>query len=89
MKQKQHSSSNAMEKASLQASLQVVIAGTIECVTKERDESALQFSVSREHVLANLKLVLIEWIEKADSLEGKLVVLQGCWDKANAGLDLK
>lgn len=58
-------------------------------VTKERDESILQFSVSQEHVLANLKLILVEWIEKADNLEGKLVMLQGCWNKTNAGLDLE
>uniref|UniRef100_A0A452TJF8 GRIP domain-containing protein n=1 Tax=Ursus maritimus TaxID=29073 RepID=A0A452TJF8_URSMA len=41
------------------------------------------------HVLAALKLELAEWMEKADSLEGKLKSLQGRFQKAKADLGLK
>lgn len=46
---------------------------------REKPETALQLSASQKqgqqhaHAGANLKLILAEWIEKADSLEGKLI----------------
>ncbi|XP_058424837.1 thyroid receptor-interacting protein 11-like [Diceros bicornis minor] len=89
-------SSQATQKASHQARVQVEsLQEQVNVVTKQRDETALQLSVSQEQekqyarALANLKMALAEWMEKADDLEGKLMSLQGRLDKANAILDLK
>ncbi|KAK1344485.1 LOW QUALITY PROTEIN: hypothetical protein QTO34_013182, partial [Cnephaeus nilssonii] len=57
---------------------------------------ALQLSASQKQgkqhalTLAKPKLILAEWIEKADGLEGKLICYKDvCRRQINAGLDLK
>ncbi|XP_058424851.1 thyroid receptor-interacting protein 11-like [Diceros bicornis minor] len=89
-------SSQATQKASHQARVQAEsLQEQLNVVTKQKDETALQLSVSQEQekqyarALANLKMALAEWMEKADHLEGKLMTLQGRLEKANAVLDLK
>ncbi|XP_076777498.1 thyroid receptor-interacting protein 11 isoform X5 [Arvicanthis niloticus] len=106
LEEKLVSSSNAMENASHQASVQVEsLQEQLNLVSKQRDETALQLSVSQEQVkqyalsLANLQMVLehfqqeekamysaelekqnqllAEWKKKAESLEGKVLTLQG------------
>nr|XP_035968395.1 thyroid receptor-interacting protein 11-like [Halichoerus grypus] len=64
-------------------------------VTQQKEDTALHLAASQEegkqygHILADLKLELAEWMEKADSLEGKLKSLQGRLHKTNADLELK
>ncbi|XP_064446391.1 thyroid receptor-interacting protein 11-like [Mirounga angustirostris] len=89
-------SSTAMENASRGASLQVEsLQEQLHVVTQQKEDTALQLAASQEegrqygHILADLKLELAEWMEKADSLEGKLKSLQGRLHKTNADLELK
>ncbi|PKE18308.1 hypothetical protein CW679_11715, partial [Macrococcoides caseolyticum] len=78
------SSSRAMQKASQRAAARVgSLQEQLTAVTQQKEETALQLSASREAekqqagALANLKVVLAEWMQKADGLEGKLRSLQG------------
>ncbi|XP_040492494.1 thyroid receptor-interacting protein 11-like [Ursus maritimus] len=89
-------SSTALENASHRASVQVQsLREQLHVVTQQKEEAAFQLAASQEegrqygHVLAALKLELAEWMEKADSLEGKLKSLQGRFQKAKADLGLK
>ena len=73
-----------MEKASRGASLQVEsLREQLHVVTQQKEEAVLRLAASQEEGrhydrrLANLKLELAEWMEKADALEGKLKSLQG------------
>lgn len=77
-------SSAAMEKDNHRASLQVeLLREQLHTVTQQKEEAALWLAASQEEGrhydrrLANLKLELAEWMEKADTLEGKLKSLQG------------
>lgn len=89
-------SSTAMEKASRGASVQVAsLREQLHVVAQQKEENGLRLAASQEEgkrcaqSLANLKLELAEWMEKADSLGGKVKSLQGRLHQTNADLDLK
>ncbi|XP_057171101.1 thyroid receptor-interacting protein 11-like [Ursus arctos] len=89
-------SSTALENASHRASVQVQsLREQLHMVTQQKEEATFQLAASQEegrqygHVLAALKLEVAKWMEKADSLEGKLKSLQGRFQKAKADLGLK
>nr|XP_044603475.1 thyroid receptor-interacting protein 11-like [Equus asinus] len=96
LEEKLLSSSHAMQKVSQQAS---ALAGSLQeqlnAVTKQKEETVPQLSASREAekqytgALADLKLVLAEWIEKADGLEGNRMSLHGWLEKAPAASRLQ
>ena len=90
------SSSHAMQKASQRAAARVgSLQEQLTAVTQQKEETALQLSASREAekqqagALANLKVVLAEWMQKADGLEGKLRSLQGRLERAQAASRLQ
>ena len=89
-------SSNAMDDASHRASLQTASPQEqLHGVTRQKDESVFWLSASQEqekrHVgaLAKLKLEAAQWMEKVDTLLGKLMSLQGRLNEVDAVLDLK
>ncbi|XP_045848902.1 thyroid receptor-interacting protein 11-like [Meles meles] len=89
-------SSAAMEEASHGASLQAEsLREQLHVVTQQKEEAELRLATSQEEGrryerrLANLKLELAEWMEKADALEGKLKSLQGRLHQTNADLEVK
>lgn len=90
------SSSRAMQKASQRAAARLgSLQEQLTAVTQQKEETALQLSASREAekqhagALANLKVVLAEWMQKADGLEGKLRSLQGRLERAQAASRLQ
>nr|XP_044602263.1 thyroid receptor-interacting protein 11-like [Equus asinus] len=85
-----------MQKASQRAAARLgSLQEQLTAVTQQKEETALQLSASREAekqhagALANLKVVLAEWMQKADGLEGKLRSLQGRLERAQAASRLQ
>ncbi|KAM8952117.1 thyroid receptor-interacting protein 11-like [Lycaon pictus] len=89
-------SSNATARATHQASMQVEsLREQLHVITRQKEETAAQLSASQEQgkqyaqTLASLKSEVAEWMDKTDTLEGKLKSLQARLTKTNTVLDLK
>lgn len=65
LEEKLHSPSGAMN-------MQAIRPGCRQSL-QEKPEPSQRQGKQRAHTLAKLKLILAEWIEKADGLEGKLI----------------
>ncbi|XP_038394861.1 thyroid receptor-interacting protein 11-like isoform X2 [Canis lupus familiaris] len=89
-------SSNATARATHQASMQVEsLREQLHVITRQKEETAAQLSALQEQgkqyaqTLASLKSEVAEWMDKTDTLEGKLKSLQARLTKTNTVLDLK
>ncbi|CAK7305144.1 Thyroid receptor-interacting protein 11 [Vulpes lagopus] len=89
-------SSNATASATHQASMQVeALRDQLRLITRQKEETAARLSASQEQgkqyaqTLASLKSEVAEWMEKTDTLQGKLTSLQARFTTTNTVLDLK
>uniref|UniRef100_A0A8I3MFR5 Thyroid hormone receptor interactor 11 n=1 Tax=Canis lupus familiaris TaxID=9615 RepID=A0A8I3MFR5_CANLF len=89
-------SSNATASATHQASMQVEsLRDQLRLITRQKEETAARLSASQEQgkqyaqTLASLKSEVAEWMEKTDTLQGKLTSLQARLTTTNTALDLK
>nr|XP_025867170.1 thyroid receptor-interacting protein 11-like [Vulpes vulpes] len=89
-------SSNATASATHQASMQVeALRDQLRLITRQKEETAARLSASQEQgkqyaqTLASLKSEVAEWMEKTDTLQGKLTSLQARFTATNTVLDLK
>uniref|UniRef100_A0A8C3WRJ8 GRIP domain-containing protein n=1 Tax=Catagonus wagneri TaxID=51154 RepID=A0A8C3WRJ8_9CETA len=55
----------------------------------EKASHHASLQIKKARALANMKMVLAEWMEEADHLEGKLVSAHTLQEKAHAALDVK
>lgn len=90
LEEKLLSSARAMKKVSQKAALQVEsLKDQLDAVTKQKEETVSQLATSQKQgkqyaqALADSKVVLAEWMGKADRLKGKLSSLKGLLNEAH------